>query len=98
MTDDDLRLRQQRGKLRRVAFIVEDRAFERRLDLGENSRRDRRGEMAEKQGFHVFPSPTETTRHDCGASVSRGKGIGSRALRISADTWIRAHLTRPRTG
>jgi len=55
MTDDDLRLRQQRSKLRRVALIVEDRAFQRRVDLGENPRHNAGGEMAKKQGFHVFP-------------------------------------------
>ena len=59
MTDHDLRIGQQRGKLRRIALIIEDRGFERRLHLGENPRRDRGGEMAEKQGFHVLPSPTQ---------------------------------------
>ena len=75
MADDDLRLAQQRGKLRGVALIVEDRAFQRRLDLGKYPRSDTGGEMAEKQGFHVFPSPTQTFRHDCGGSVSHGNGI-----------------------
>ena len=48
MTDDDFGICQQRGKMRRVAFIVEDRGFERHCDLGENARRDGGGEMAEK--------------------------------------------------
>src|SRR5262245_29749478 len=59
MADDDLRVAKQWGKLRRVALIAEDRAFQRRLDLGENPRRDAGGEIAEKQGFHtVLSSPT----------------------------------------
>ena len=48
MTDDDLRLGEQRGEVRRVAIIVENRVFQRRLDFGENSRRDAGGEMAEE--------------------------------------------------
>ena len=40
-----------------VALIVEDRAFQRRLDFGENPRRDAGGKMAEKQGLHILPSP-----------------------------------------
>ena len=66
MADHNLRIRQQRGKLRRVALIVEDRGFERHLQLGENPRRDRGGEMTEKQGFHMLPSPT----HDGSAIVA----------------------------
>src|ERR1700730_6957506 len=78
MTDHDLRIRQQRGKLRRIVLVVEDRGLQRRLDLGENPRRHRGGEMAEKQGFHVLPSPTHDERHDCGASASLGKEFESR--------------------
>jgi hypothetical protein len=59
MTDHDLGIRQQRGKVFHIALIVEDRAFERRLDLDENARRDGGGEMAEKQGFHMLPSSTQ---------------------------------------
>jgi hypothetical protein len=58
MTDHDLRIRQQRGKLFYIALIVEDRGVQRRLHLGENSRPDRGGEMAKKQGFHMLPLPT----------------------------------------
>jgi len=57
VTDHDLGIRQQWGKLRRIALIVEDRRLQWRPDLGENARRDGGGEMAEKQGFHVLPSP-----------------------------------------
>jgi hypothetical protein len=58
MTDHNFRFRQQWGKVFRITLIVEDRGFERRCDLGENPRRDRGREMAEKQGFHRLPSPT----------------------------------------
>ena len=50
--DHYLRIGQQRGKLRCVALVVEDGGFERRLDLGEDPRRDRGGEMAKKQGSY----------------------------------------------
>jgi hypothetical protein len=76
MPDHDLRLSEQRGKLRRIALIVEDRGFERCLDLGENARRDGGGEMAEKQGFHVLPSPTQDESAIVGASAGRGKEFG----------------------
>jgi hypothetical protein len=49
VADHDLCLAQQRGKLRRIALVVEDRRHDRRLDLGENARRDASGKMAEKQ-------------------------------------------------
>ena len=78
MTDHDLRIRQQRGKLFYIALIVEDRGVQRRLHLGENSRPDRGGEMAKKQGFHMLPLPTHDERHDCGASASLGKEFESR--------------------
>jgi len=39
-------------KMRRVGFVVEDRGLKRRLHLGEDARRDRGGEMAEKKRFH----------------------------------------------
>jgi hypothetical protein len=45
------------GKLRRIALIIEDRRLKRRLELGENARRDGGSEMAEKQGVHMLPSP-----------------------------------------
>ena len=50
VVDDDLGIRRQRGKLGRIALIVEDRGLQRRPHLGENSRRDPGGEMAEKEG------------------------------------------------
>src|SRR5215472_18063696 len=43
MPDHDLGVCQQWGKRRRIALIGEDRGFQRRLDLGENSRRDAGG-------------------------------------------------------
>jgi hypothetical protein len=55
MPDDDLRFRQQRGKMLRVPLIIEDRTFQRGLDLGEDPRRDASGEVTEKQGFHMLP-------------------------------------------
>src|SRR5690349_12511948 len=45
----------------RIALIVEDRGLQRPRDLGENPRRDRRGEMAEKQCLHL-PLPFATHR------------------------------------
>jgi hypothetical protein len=79
MTDHDFRIRQQRGKVFRIALIVEDRGFERRLDFGENPRRDRGGEMAKKQGLHVLPSPTLDESAIVGVSARRCKGFESRA-------------------
>src|SRR5947209_5848315 len=58
MTDHDLGIREQGAKLRSIAVIVEDRAFQRRLDFSENLRRDGGGKMAKKQGLHMLPSPT----------------------------------------
>src|SRR5215831_16041184 len=75
MTDHDLRLRQQRGELCRIALIIEDRDFERRLDFGENPPRDAGGEMAEKQGFHVFPSPTQMIATIVALPLAVAKGL-----------------------
>ena len=55
MPDDDLRFRQQRGKVLHIALIIEDRCLQRAFDLGENARRDASGKVTEKQGFHVLP-------------------------------------------
>ena len=55
MTDDDFRLGQQRGKMRRIALIGEYLGFQRRLHFGEDAWRDRGGEMAEKKRFHNDP-------------------------------------------
>src|SRR5260370_40429767 len=52
MTNDDLRTRQQRGKMRRIGLIVEDRALQRRLHLGENGWRDGSGKIVKKKGFY----------------------------------------------
>src|SRR5205807_10383405 len=75
MPDDDLRFRQQRGKMLRIALIIEDRGFQRGLDLGENARRDASGEMAEKQGFHVLPSPTHDGRAIVAVQLAPAKGL-----------------------
>src|SRR5262249_47688902 len=81
MPDNDLRVRQQRDKMRDVALIVEDRRFQRRLDLGENSRRDRRGEMAEKQGFHLaLPSQPTVKARLSAFSASHGKELEAALL------------------
>src|SRR5882757_4604975 len=93
MTDHDLRIRQQRGKLRRIVLIVEDRGLQRRLDLGENPRRDRGGEMAEKQGFHVLPSPTHDDNAIVGASAIRSKEFGAAPTKLLARARRGAHQT-----
>src|SRR5260370_41722297 len=51
MTNDDLRTRQQRGKMRRIGLLVEDRGLQRRLHLGENAWRDGGGKMCKKWDF-----------------------------------------------
>src|SRR5258708_24253864 len=48
MTNNDLRTRQQRGKMGRIGLIVEDRGLQRRLHLGENAWRDGGGKMSKK--------------------------------------------------
>ena len=68
-------LAEQRGKLRRIALIVEDRAFQRRLDFGENPRRDAGGERAEKQDFHVSPSPTQMIATIVALPFAAAKGL-----------------------
>jgi hypothetical protein len=55
MADYDFRIRQQRGKMRRVTFIVEDVRLKRRFQLREDARSDARGEMAEKKRSHDYP-------------------------------------------
>ena len=55
MPDDDLGFREQRGKMLRIALIIEDRRFHRGLHLGENPRRDGGAKVTEKQGFHILP-------------------------------------------
>jgi hypothetical protein len=52
MTDDDLGLGEQRRQTRDVAFIGEDLGLERRLHLGQDARRDGRGETAEEKRLH----------------------------------------------
>src|SRR5215472_15938935 len=75
MPDHDLRVCQQWGKMFRITLIVEDRGLQRRLDLGENARRDRGGEIAEKQGFHGLPSPTHDGRAIVAFRLALAKGL-----------------------
>jgi hypothetical protein len=93
MTDHDLRIRQQRGKLLRVALIVEDRGLQRRLHLGENPRRDRGGKMAKKQDFHkALPSASHGESAIVDASASRGKEFGSGSANGVPDSRYGSHL------
>ena len=83
MPDDDLRFRQQWSKMLRIALIIEDRGFQRGLDLGENPRRDAGSEMAEKQGFHVFPSPAQMIATIVALPLAVAKGLDSGTLYIA---------------
>src|SRR4051794_2725016 len=71
MTHHDLRLGEQRGNMRRVRLIVEDRSLQRRLHFGENSRCDASGKMAEKQGFHSASQSSKYEKPDCRHLTSR---------------------------
>ena len=47
------------------------------LDLGENPRRNAGGEMAKKQGFHVFLSPTQIIASIVALPLAVAKGLDS---------------------
>ena len=83
MTDHDLRIRQQRGKLFYIALIVEDRGVQRRLHLGENSRSDR---PSRSTSF----TPTSGTRS---APLKRPPTRASCALRLTCNRALSCALT-----
>jgi len=55
MTDHDLGIREQGAKLRSIAVIVEDRAFQRRLDFSENLRAAVTAKWPRNRAFICFP-------------------------------------------
>ena len=64
MPDDDFRICQQRGKMRGVALIVEDRALKRRLHLGED--RARKGSPGRSRGYgEGCDGPAAPSRPPC---------------------------------